>query len=180
MSKALKALVMTTSQEDQIKYGIITKDHLSSEDVKLNETMYDEFQEGSRQNRLDFVIAPLFNEEVTADDVEMMEEFYQHYAKAPVFVWVAFKVEEGLSELKKFLKNTVPHSELIVYEQNDDAAKADAIKKAYAFAKTKYADLTSNKVEPLFKKYDADGSGAIDKGELSALCKDLGVPLDDA
>jgi|TARA_B110001450_G_scaffold254949_1_gene281350 Ca2+-binding EF-hand superfamily protein len=67
-----------------------------------------------------------------------------------------------------------------MYEQNDDAAKAEAIKKAYAFAKTKYTDLKTNKVEPLFKKYDADGSGAIDKGELSSLCKDLGVPLDDA
>jgi hypothetical protein len=43
MSKALKALVMTTSQEDQIKYGFITKDHLSGEDVKTKETMYDDF-----------------------------------------------------------------------------------------------------------------------------------------
>jgi len=31
----------------------------------------------------------------------------------------------------------------------------------------------------LFKKYDADNSGAIDKSELSKLCSDLGVPLDD-
>lgn len=32
----------------------------------------------------------------------------------------------------------------------------------------------------MFKKYDTDGSGAIDKAELANLCKDLGVPLDDA
>ena len=32
----------------------------------------------------------------------------------------------------------------------------------------------------MFKKYDADSSGAIDKSELANLCKDLGVPLDDA
>ena len=51
---------------------------------------------------------------------------------------------------------------------------------AYVLAQAKYNELKSTKVEPLFKKYDADNSGAIDKGELASLCKDLGVPLDDA
>jgi hypothetical protein len=51
----------------------------------------------------------LFSEECTADDVEMMEEFYQHYSNAPIFVWVVYKVEE-LDELKKFLSKLVPHS----------------------------------------------------------------------
>lgn len=31
----------------------------------------------------------------------------------------------------------------------------------------------------MFKKFDKDGSGAIDKDELSVLCKELGKPLDD-
>jgi len=88
MSKALKALVMTTSTEDQIKFGFLTVDHLKDETVKVKETFYDEFQEGAKKNRFDFVIAPLFNEDCSADDVEMMEEFYQHYAKAPVFIWI--------------------------------------------------------------------------------------------
>ena len=68
---------MTTSHEEQIKFDILAKDHLSSEkDVKVNGTLYDTFQEGSKENRFDFVVAVLFNTEVTADDVEMMEEFY--------------------------------------------------------------------------------------------------------
>lgn len=41
--KALKPLVMTTSQEDNTKFDFITKDHLSDENVKVNKTMYDEF-----------------------------------------------------------------------------------------------------------------------------------------
>ena len=67
-----------------------------------------------------------------------------------------------------------------MYEENERQAEATAVKTAYAQAKTKYVDLKTNKVEPLFKKYDADNSGAIDKAELANLCKDLGVPLDDA
>lgn len=179
-TKTLKPLVMTTGEEEKLKFEFVTKDHLSKEDVKVTQTMYDEYQEGSRQNRFDYVVALLFNDEVTADDVEMMEEYYQHYAKAPVFVWVSFKVAEELAGLKKFLKTTVPHSEHILYESNDDAGKAAAIKQAYALAQNKYNELKTTKVEPLFKKYDKDNSGAIDKGELASLCKDLGVPLDDA
>ena len=92
--KSLKALVMTTSQEDKIKFNFLTTDYLKDEKVKVKETFYDEFQEGSKLNRFDFIVAPLFSEECTADDVEMMEEFYQHYSKAPVFIWVVYKVEE--------------------------------------------------------------------------------------
>ena len=117
MSKTLKALDMTTSSEEQIKFECLTTDHLSGETVKTNKTTYDSFQEGSKENRFDFVVAPIFNEEVTADDVEMMEEYYQHYAKAPIFIWVIYKVDDGLADLKKFLKTTVPHSEVVIYEK---------------------------------------------------------------
>lgn len=107
--KSLKALVMTTSQEDQIKLSFITTDFLKDEKVTVTETFYDEFQEGSKKNRFDCIVAPLFSEECTADDVEMMEEFYQHYAGAPIFTWVVYKVEE-MAELKKFLSSLVPQS----------------------------------------------------------------------
>lgn len=112
----------------------------------------------------------------------MMEEYYQHYAHTPVFVWFAFKGAEGLTELKKFLKTTAPQSELVLFESNDNTGKgeAQAVKEAYAIAQSKYNELKTSKVDPLFKKYDADNSGAIDKSELQNLCKDLGVPLDDA
>lgn len=179
-TRNLKPLIMTAGPEESTKFDFITKDHLADEKVKVSQTMYDEYQEGSRQNRFDCVIALLLNEEITADDVEMMEEYYQHYAKAPIFVWVSFKVGDGLGELKKFLKTTVPHSEHILYEANETGAIAAALKQAYALAQGKYNELKSTKVEPLFKKYDADNSGAIDKAELGNLCKDLGVPLDDA
>ena len=45
--KALKALVMTTNQEEKIKFGFYQTDYLKDEKVKVNETFYDEFQEGS-------------------------------------------------------------------------------------------------------------------------------------
>jgi hypothetical protein len=109
----------------------------------------------------------------------MMEEFYQHYCKAPVFTWV---IKSGTGEeaaLKKFLSNMVPHSQVVLSGGDDDTQKANSIKEAYKVSNDKYNELKGSKVEPLFKKYDKDGSGAIDKDELDGLCKDLGVPLDE-
>ena len=103
-SKALKPLIMAANPEERIKFEMISTDFLEAENVKPCFTTYDAFQEESRENRFDCVVALLLNEEVTADDVEMMEEYYQHYAKVPVFVWISYKVGEGLSELKKYLK----------------------------------------------------------------------------
>ena len=120
----------------------------------------------------------MFNEETSADDVEMMEEFYQHYCKAPVFTWI---IKSGTGEeagLKKFLSNMVPHSQVVLVGDGN-TSKADSVKEAYKVSKDKYNELKASKVEPLFKKYDKDGSGAIDKDELDGLCKDLGVPLDE-
>ena len=74
----------------------------------------------------------------------------------------------------------VPHSQYVFCEADDEVCIASALMNAYVLAQAKYNELKSTKVEPLFKKYDADNSGAIDKVELASLCKDLGVPLDDA
>jgi len=40
--------------------------------------------------------------------------------------------------------------------------------------KEKYQDILTNEVTVAFKKYDADGSNAIDKEELGELSKELG------
>ena len=51
----------------------------------------------------------------------MMEEFYQHYSGAPVFTWVVFKGDE-FAEIKKFLTNLVPHSNIVEFSENSEDA----------------------------------------------------------
>jgi len=43
----------------------------------------------------------------------------------------------------------------------------------------KYDEKYEQEVKPAFAKFDKDGSGAIDKSELSQLSTELGHPLDD-
>jgi len=45
--------------------------------------------------------------------------------------------------------------------------------------KTAYDEKIETDVKPAFQKFDADGSGAIDKKELQTLSKTLGFPLTD-
>lgn len=95
-TRCLKALMMTTMNEDILAVDHIFTDYLEDENVDICQTTYDQFKEGSRQNRFDCVVALLLDEKVSADDVEKMKEYYKHYAKAPIFIWVSLRVKEGL------------------------------------------------------------------------------------
>ena len=44
---------------------------------------------------------------------------------------------------------------------------------------SKYDEIYTNEVKSAFDKFDKDGSGAIDKNELSQLSVQLGHPLDE-
>ena len=134
--------------------------------------MFEQFQEGAREDKYGFVIAYLKG--MSADDVEMSEEFYQHYAAAPVIVWI---ITEDNDELKAKLKEFNANSNTIV---GDEDNIKDAFKQAHDWAAAKHESLFKDEVEPAFKKFDKDGSGAIDKDELGQLMKDLGSELDDA
>ena len=48
---------------------------------------------------------------------------------------------------------------------------------AIGFNIAQYDDMLAQEVKTAFDKYDADGSGAIDKEELAALSKELGQEL---
>ena len=61
-------------------------------------TDYDTFKEGSTVDTFDCIVFS-FYEEVTADDVEMYEDIFQHYGTTPIFAFVGQKVEDE-NELK--------------------------------------------------------------------------------
>jgi hypothetical protein len=70
---------------------------------------------------------------------------------------------ESLGDFKVLLKGTVDNSELVVIEGDSREARAKAVLEGYKIAKKKYDTLKEKVVMPQFKKYDEDGSGAIDK-----------------
>ena len=64
-------------------------------------------------------------DETTADDLEMQEEFYQHYGAAPVTAWV-FR-----DDLEDGLKSTVGDGHKVFkFTGTEDEAKAAAALKA--------------------------------------------------
>jgi hypothetical protein len=113
---------------------------------------------------------------VTADDVEMQEDIYNFYATAPVFVWV---IPEGdaTKSLKELFARTHEKSHVITWKEDEKEAKANAVLQAFEWAEQQYNTLSTDVVKKTFDKYDVDGSGAIDKLELSKLSTELGRPL---
>ena len=95
----------------------------------------------------------------TEDDVEMSEDFYNHYLVAPVVTCI------GNEELAEPIKKFGDHIHFITVSSEDEAEKA--MVEAFEHCKTKYASILEKDVKPAFAKFDKDNSGAIDKEELN-------------
>ena len=139
-------------------------------DLRITETNFDEFQSGTKSTRFDFVLAYVFHE-YDADELEMMEEYYQNYAVAPVFVWIAPSSNE--SAAKSLKENSI----FVACNSADEIVQKTH--EAIDQAKTKIQKVVSDEIKPAFSKVDKDGSGAIDKSELAELAAGLGQTLDE-
>lgn len=93
---------------------------------KVKTTFYDEFAEGTKRAKYDFVVATFFTEDICADDVEMQEDIYNHYATAPIFAWVIPAGDEAAG-LKALFTKTHAKSHVITYEGDEKEAKANAV-----------------------------------------------------
>jgi hypothetical protein len=76
MSDELTALIITQTKEDGFLYesllDVSADLKAKAESLrKVKTTFYDEFQEGTKSAKYDFVIATFFSGDATADDVEM-------------------------------------------------------------------------------------------------------------
>jgi hypothetical protein len=77
--------------------------------------------------------------------------------------------------LEKYLVDPIPC--FVDFADTNNAAEAiyERVEKMIA----KYDEIYTNEVKTAFDRFDRDGSGAIDKSELSQLSLQLGHPLDD-
>lgn len=93
------------------------------------------------------------------------------------------KSEEELSgllgyikqNLEKYLVDPVPCFVDFSDANNAAAAIYERVEKMIS----KYDEIYTNEVKTAFDRFDKDGSGAIDKSELSQLSLELGHPLND-
>lgn len=72
------------------------------------------------------------------------------------------------------------NSEMTVQEGEEPTSWKLALEAAFTAALERYNETMENEVKAAFNKFDADGSGAIDKEELAMLSKDLGYELNEA
>jgi len=105
-----------------------------------------------------------------------MEAFYLWYGRVPVVNMLTDedKAEQFVNGILK--NNAVKYFDLT---GDDDSVKAANVSAALVASKTAYEVILRDQVTVAFNKFDADGSGAIDKEELGELSKELGQELTD-
>ena len=115
---------------------------------------------------------------MTISDMEENLDFYKYYGSAPIFQWVHDQ-ESDVYGFSDFLKAIAPSSEITVQSGEDDNSWRLALEEGFSACFERYNDTMENEVKAAFNKFDADGSGAIDKDELAQLSKDLGYELNE-
>ena len=152
---------------------------------KVKTTDYDSYMDGKKKTSFDAVLLTFFKD-VSADDIEMKEEYYDEYTQAPI---VAYAVctqdneEEEIENVSKVLKakvgNRLISPEPYVFEDlKDTIAGADKFGETLKDLFDKYESMKNGSVKEAFSKFDKDGSGAIDINELQGLMELLGCKLE--
>ena len=116
--------------------------------------LFEQFQDGAREDTFGMVIAYLKG--MSVDDVEMSEEFYQHYATAPVVAWIITEGEETNWGLKQKLydMNRQGASKCKNVFVGDENNIKDAFKEAYEFTRKRHETHFKDVVKPVFNTFD--------------------------
>ena len=169
MAQRFKVLVLNHDEDDEKEYKKATSynDTISNvfKEHKIKLANNESYQEGKRVDKFDMVIALLKDHD--DDDIEMSEDFYNHYLVAPVTYCLA------LEDKSEFIKKKF--GDHINCMECEDPVKA--IVEAFEAGQKAYAEKFEKDVKTAFAKFDKDNSGAIDREELGQLSKELGTEL---
>jgi hypothetical protein len=125
MSSQRKVLVLCTAVEEEGYFKSTPGNKkLVADGAELKWQTFDSFQEGKRHGTFDAVIAILST--TGADDLEMMEEFYEYYAAAPIFIaFVVLDAGPHIDLLKKW-------NDKVVIVKCDEENKLEIVTACYA------------------------------------------------
>ena len=163
MATKHKILILAPEEEHIAKFNMQLA---STADATIKTSHFESFQEGKRVDKFDIVI--MWVPEADEGEIEMSEEFYKHYSIAPVCGWYT-RCGDAIKEMFK--------SDFCFQEPSDN--QKDDLKALIKTLTEKYNKVLEDDVKPAFKKFDKDGSGAIDRTELGQLSKDLGQELSE-
>lgn len=105
-------LMVYSSQDDNMQLLdkiMSSKEWQENEDskkFKVLTTTYEEFLDGKKQDSFDFVVL-FFTTNMTRDDLEMKQDYYDHYMQVPILHYAYVRNaqdENDLTEVKKYLK----------------------------------------------------------------------------
>lgn len=127
----------------------------------------------------------MLESDLSADDLEMQQDHFDYYSTVPVVniaISEATMASDEWSGIEAFLATNLKEridGREPVQIKGDVEADATAMMAAIDDLKAAYEAKIESDVKPAFQKFDADGSGAIDKAELQKLSETLGFPLTD-
>jgi len=168
MSKKYNCLVLCREQEDVYKMNSAEAESTDMSkilgDHSVTFSHLDEFIEEVRHDTFDFIIVSLAEEDLSPDDLEMQQECFEYYTKAPVFAWSLSKGQDA--DLSKVAKTFHKESELHFFDHTSLSERAASFVKLFNWCVSTYTKKCDGEVAAAFKKFDLDGSGSIDKKEL--------------
>jgi hypothetical protein len=170
---SFKVLILSTVEEGEVNESAFRMNFRPDTIVKV--TNNDEFLEMKYVAKFDAVV---LNATVSADELEMQQDFLEHYLKAPITcLCVSEEHADGFElpeELAGLIKKTVKPCP--AFSGTDLVANWSPI---FADLKSMWEETNSGELKKVFDEFDKDASGAIDKAELKAMMEKLGTNLDD-
>ena len=168
-----KVLILSTVEEGEVNESAFRMNFRPDTIVKV--TNNDEFLEMKYVSKFDAVV---LHATVSADELEMQQDFMEHYLKAPITCLCVseehaddFALPEELAGLIKKTVKPCP-----AFSGADLVANWSPI---FADLKAMWENTNSSELKKVFDEFDKDASGAIDKAELKAMMEKLGTNLDD-
>lgn len=170
MASYYKILVLFPDEEHQQEYNKLKGIETAFGDNIVKTLNFSQFQDGKSVDVFDLVIA--FAQNTSTDDFEMQADFWGAFTIAPVFSIL------HNSAPADWIKQNLSDSAVSVESSSSDNYVQD-LKSAFDQSVALYKKKLEEDVTPAFKKFDKDGSGAIDRNELQSLMKDLGQELNE-
>lgn len=139
--------------------------------LKVRLSTYENFLEKKLEDSYDFVLI-IFMEEVGAEELEAQMEHYVYYSQVPVVHYAVsskMKKSKSFNYLKSFVKEQLDQRLVdpnpCILEDNVSTA-ALSLANSFEIMIEAYKNKRDSEVAEAFRRFDEDGSGAIDMNEL--------------
>jgi gluconate kinase len=171
----LKVLAVLASHDDDFQPWdkIITSkafsDNENAKKYEIKSTTYEKFLDGKMKDDFDCVLL-VFMGAVSSDDLEMKQDYYDHYTNVPIVHYSFAKLKQDKEEMKgvkdylhKSIDKKLLKGKALIFD--DLTNTEECVGSLYSDLEElleKKNSIFTNFVEPSYNKFDKDGNGTID------------------